>query len=85
MLCARIAWDYTGPMSFSRQLVIPGLELVPTIALARGDASLKQCAQCGTVVYVPSSPTKLGPCPSCRHGEWWTQTLPVGPFHEATP
>lgn len=67
------------------QLALPGLELVPTIAMGRGDSHVQQCAQCGLLAYVPQRRARLGACPSCGSGTWWRQDVPVGPFRAAAP
>lgn len=60
------------------------VELAPTIAIGRGDASVWQCAQCGALVCHPQPKKPAGDCASCGHpagpGSWWSQELPVGAF-----
>lgn len=64
------------------QLPLPfgGMEIVPTVAMVRGDQNIHQCGWCGTVVIVPTGidgtrRTVTGKaCPACDqtdHG-WWT-------------
>ena len=66
------------------QLALFDLEVAPTEAMRRGDASVWQCASCGSVLYRPSGlaqvKKKLGACPACAGATWWRQELPVGPF-----
>jgi hypothetical protein len=64
------------------------LDLEPTPAMLKGQQSVFQCSECGTVVVQPRPAAhKLGPCPSClRSPSWWAQTLPVaGLRHANTP
>ncbi len=71
-------------MSAELQLdIFTAMDLEPTIAMRRGDAYLTQCANCGTLLAVPSPPkrTDIGPCPICEGTKWWHQdTDAVGPF-----
>ncbi len=65
-----------------------GLHVAPTVAMSRGRSWVEQCARCGCLVAVASSPllapvTQLGSCPCCGGTEWWRQRVPVGPFHAA--
>ena len=54
-----------------------------TPALARGDAMLRSCKACGSVIYVPGRGKQtLGPCPVCAHSTWYAVTLPVAGFVE---
>lgn len=71
----------------SPQLALPLPPLRPTISWARGDTTVMQCAWCGTLVAIPRKVRVLGPCPdpACTKsgnptGDWWRQTVPVGPF-----
>lgn len=55
--------------------------LEPTIAMARGEAFVSQCAWCGALLCA-SREVKLGLCPACGVDDgWWEQMLPVGPFN----
>ena len=71
-------------MSVELQLdIFTSMGIEPTIAMRRGDAYLSQCAQCGTLVAVPSppKPNELGACPMCGEAKWWRQDYhSVGPF-----
>jgi hypothetical protein len=62
------------------------IPLVSTPALSRGQAFVRQCGGCGTLVYVPWPPASqtLGACSACGRTDWWPMSLPVGPF-PATP
>lgn len=75
-------------MIVAEQLPLPieGLARRLTVAMARGEQVVYQCAWCGTVVVVSSSAqvTNLRgkACPACDqvdHG-WWREY--VGPGHE---
>lgn len=61
-----------------RQLEIPGLVIMPTIASYRDEQHVHQCAQCGTVVVTPDQ-RPIGDCPTCekRPTSWWRQPTPT--------
>jgi uncharacterized paraquat-inducible protein A len=63
-----------------------GLELDPTIAMRRGDQSVFQCAQCGTVVVQPRpASSKLMACPACERTDWLNERLPLAGLRNAAP
>lgn len=64
----------------------PPIQIVPTPAMGRGQAFVRQCGGCGTLVYVPWPPASqtLGACSACGRTDWWPRKLPVGPFTAAT-
>jgi len=72
--------------------MFPDIQLRATPSLARGKATISQCAHCGTLVCVPGpgidgtpNTHALGRCPSCgREAGWWRQSPGVGPFHPRT-
>jgi hypothetical protein len=72
--------------STGRRLMPTAVPIVPTPALSRGQAFVRQCGGCGTLVYVPWPPASqtLGACSACGRTDWWPMSLPVGPF-PATP
>jgi DNA-directed RNA polymerase subunit RPC12/RpoP len=53
------------------------LRLTPTLAMQRGEQRAYQCAQCGTVVVVPSRKAPEGACPACDSKGWWKQRFPL--------
>jgi hypothetical protein len=54
------------------------LVISETIAMARDDQHVVQCAWCGTVVIYPGRPRDvLGACPACSRDVWWHQTFPI--------
>ena len=64
-------------------LEIPGwasLEVLPTEAMKRGEQTVHQCADCGSVLVrsvLKHLAARLGTCPSCGGSSWWSQTLPL--------
>lgn len=73
-------------------LPLPGVEVVPTVAMVEGRSRLVQCGDCGVAMAVPDGylsdhrhDDPLGGCPRCGCETWWSDggNDRLGPFVKA--
>jgi rubrerythrin len=55
---------------------VTDIALKHTIASARGDTGVWQCANCGLLICTAAR-KKFGPCPACQHTNWNKQKIPT--------